>query len=585
MFTKNKALWLCIACFVITVLTAMSILTAVVRDRESRRRQSMETVFLMRQTDVALWRLDTYLSGVVTLENARATAEYYQPPGEDADKIIQSHFVVPQDRDWQFYSSVKTTADANWTQTFPVRETKRRLAALIKSPPPVSTVESVNSDNNISLNQNAVEFQQRRQIVAQNVQMLNSFSSNRLPEPVRQAAPPFCPLIPVWHEGRLVLARAIQGSPARRGNSETDVKSGKADPPSILVGSLLDWPVLETRLREQIADLFPRARLVPADSEPNNRGADQNLLTALPIQLIPGPPSADLTRQMAEYQDDDLAWSLLAVVWQVVVLATLAFLPLVGNAVRMAQRREEFVAAVSHELRTPLTTFRIYTEMLEEDLLDEQRRKQYIATLAAEAARMTATMENVMAVSRIYRGKRVEPIRETLLLPWLEEVVERLKLRIERSGMTLEYDSSQAQAVGPGATVWIRAQALEQTLANLIDNAAKYAADAADKRIVLSVQLEKKSAILTVRDFGPGFDPAVRSDLASQLGFQSFFSLAGLNPFRFWRRSVEQAARAKPGLGLGIPLSVQLLRSFRAQLRILPSDTGAVLTLNIKREK
>lgn len=629
MRSKNKLLLLGTVLSVLVVLVATTILTVAVCGWERKHRRTMDTVFLLRQTDVALWRLDTYLSGVVTVENARGAADYSAPFAQ-TDKLVRGFFYVRPDGSWQLTGRSEDQAEfaalsEELAKTFPVGKTVEELNALLESLPTAPLIAAAQTAQTSQSQepqkpqetqetpeeafQNAYsptqELNQRRQIVVQNVQAFNSInysnSINFVPSQHSNEKnkknvvsdtnitnhtndSPFCPLTPVWSGDNLLLVRKISMRSVPE-LSQTSLRRDKNSPfAEILAGLILDREVLQTRLREQIADLFPQARFEPVNSNPSGQ------LTALPLRLIPGSPSNELVLQMNQSVPNDLTWGLLTAVWGLVLFAIVPLVPLVWGLVQMSQRREQFVAAVSHELRTPLTTFRIYTEMLEEDLLDEPQRRQYIATLAQQASRLSAMLENVMAVSRIYRGKRVEPIQTIELVPWLTEVVERLRLRIERTGFLLETegltelsDDSRLDAppVLPAVLVAIRPQALEQVLANLVDNSVKYANSASAKRIVLSARREIKTVVLTVRDFGPGFPQTTAIGAQNGSGNRS----ENQNRFRFWRKTVEQAAQSRPGLGLGLPLSVELLKSFRARLRIVPAEQGAVVEITIPKGK
>jgi signal transduction histidine kinase len=79
--------------------------------------------------------------------------------------------------------------------------------------------------------------------------------------------------------------------------------------------------------------------------------------------------------------------------------------------------------------------------------------------------------------------------------------------------------------------------AVEQVVANLVDNACKYARDAEDSRIHLNVSDVDGAVLLRVRDHGPG----IPSEEVGRL-FQPF------------TKSARDAAHSAPGVGLGLAL-------------------------------
>jgi K+-sensing histidine kinase KdpD len=108
---------------------------------------------------------------------------------------------------------------------------------------------------------------------------------------------------------------------------------------------------------------------------------------------------------------------------------------------------------------------------------------------------------------------------------------------------------------------------VEQILFNLVDNAAKYAARAADRRIHLEVKRDGKCASFAVRDHGPGFASVREAER--------------LAPFS---KSAQQAAESAPGVGLGLALCRRLARELGGSLHLAPTNgaaPGAIVTLRL----
>ena len=109
--------------------------------------------------------------------------------------------------------------------------------------------------------------------------------------------------------------------------------------------------------------------------------------------------------------------------------------------------------------------------------------------------------------------------------------------------------------------------AVEQILFNLVDNACKYAASAADRRIELVVDGGGGRPALKVCDHGPGVSPADARRL-----------------FRPFSKSASDAAVSAPGVGLGLALSRRLAREMGGDLGFEPGASGgACFVLALKR--
>ncbi len=244
--------------------------------------------------------------------------------------------------------------------------------------------------------------------------------------------------------------------------------------------------------------------------------------TALLRRLPPDGPDAQLWVMALA-----LALSLVA------LLGFAALYRMVAVVVHFAERRSNFVAAVSHELKTPLTAIRMYGEILREDMVpSEAKRQEYYGTITAEAERLSRLIDNVLELSRLEKGTRSMHITVGSIQPVIDEVVRILRPHARNQGFAIEVELDEKLP-----SVAFDRDALQQILINLVDNALKFARNAEDKTVNLACELVGDELLLRVRDHGPGM-PAV------QVGkiFQPFF------------RGERELTRSTKGTGIGLAL-------------------------------
>jgi signal transduction histidine kinase len=280
------------------------------------------------------------------------------------------------------------------------------------------------------------------------------------------------------------------------------------------------------------------------------------------LQLLPGALAAEPAGPSALKLALGLAWGCL-------ILAGVAVAVLLRGVLVLSERRAAFVSAVSHELRTPLTTFRLYSEMLCDGMVsDEARQRGYLETLRAEADRLTHLVENVLAYSRLERGRpgnRAKALSVGALLN--DGTSQRLAQRAAQAGFNLNVSCDEALL---GERVVADRMAVEQILFNLVDNACKYAASADDRRLDLAVARQAGRVLFSLRDRGPGVSPRERRRL-----------------FRPFHKSAGDAANSAPGVGLGLALSRRLARDLGGRLDLAAAGgPGAcfVLALPLARQ-
>ncbi len=192
-------------------------------------------------------------------------------------------------------------------------------------------------------------------------------------------------------------------------------------------------------------------------------------------------------------------------------LAALAMLQL-RKARVLAEMRGQFVANVSHELRTPLTHISLFAETL---LFHRERsvaeRDRFATIIQREAQRLTQLVESVLAFSRTEAGRTDLKATTVDLGAEVRDAVESFRPILAGAAVRLDHDVRASVAIHADPS------AVRQIVVNLLDNAVKYGPHG--QRIVVGVDREGSSALLTVADEGPGipsqdrervFEPFVR---------------------------------------------------------------------------
>ncbi len=380
---------------------------------------------------------------------------------------------------------------------------------------------------------NTVELQKRSQAVdntfSQNITSVKNIKDLTLLSGTIDFSPR-----PLWLHGALFLLKPIPG------------------PPRIISGGKVNLEALCSRLLAESQDLLPNARLLPAEA-PTDDGL---VLASFPLRLEPG----SLPLSQAGFSAP-IVLSLVAG-WVAAVIAIAAAWTLVFSVMRLSERRASFVSAVTHELRTPLTTFRLYSDMLQSGVVKEEKRGEYLRVLSREADRLSHLVENVLAFSQIERGSARASVAESTLAELLEPMRERLEARLAASGQTLEMDLAVSNI--PSSKVKVNCAAVEHILFNLIDNAAKHAAGGEPPLVKLSFEKIPGFIRILVADHGPGIPSGERRRI-----------------FRAFHKSAREAAESRPGVGLGLALSLRLAKDLGGNLECAQPETGACFILKL----
>jgi two-component system phosphate regulon sensor histidine kinase PhoR len=218
------------------------------------------------------------------------------------------------------------------------------------------------------------------------------------------------------------------------------------------------------------------------------------------------------------------------------------------SAGRAAERmRVDFVANASHELRTPLATIAGYAETLaEEGPVDEASRRQFGATIHAEARRMLRIVEDLMSLSRIEAERFLAPREAVDLAEIVRLAADNIRALAKKQSCDIELRIEEGLPTIPGDF----AQLL-QTTDNLLANAVRYGGSRGDSQVLVEVRREGGRALLAVRDRGEGISPEHLPRLTE----------------RFYRVDAARS-RDSGGTGLGLAIVKHIVERHRGTLDI-----------------
>lgn len=218
--------------------------------------------------------------------------------------------------------------------------------------------------------------------------------------------------------------------------------------------------------------------------------------------------------------------------------------------------RDEFISVAAHELYTPLSALTLAAEQLERDCAEHGRM---LRVILRSTQRLGHLVNGLLEAVRT--GFRRAPIayRHVDLAALARSVVEQLGESAERAGCRVSLDAP-ASVCG----LWDEA-GVEQVLTNLLSNAMKFGAG---EPIAVEVARVGDRARVTVRDHGPGLDPAELPRLFDR--FQrgvSARSYGGLGLGLYIAREIAEAhggtltAESEPGHGASFTLELPLTPS------------------------
>jgi len=229
----------------------------------------------------------------------------------------------------------------------------------------------------------------------------------------------------------------------------------------------------------------------------------------------------------------------------------------------MTERREvdrlknEFISVVSHELRTPLTSIRGSLGLLTGGVITgdglPDKAKRLVQLAYDNSERLILLINDILDIDKIAAGHMRFDMEVHDLEPLIRQAVEANQPYAARYNVTLDAFLAGPFADGaPGLRVRVDATRLQQVLANLISNAAKFSP--AGEAVTVRVSENGGRVVISVIDRGPGIPEAFRDRI-----------------FGRFSQADSSATRAASGTGLGLHISQQIVRHMDGEIGF---DTG-----------
>jgi signal transduction histidine kinase len=170
-----------------------------------------------------------------------------------------------------------------------------------------------------------------------------------------------------------------------------------------------------------------------------------------------------------------------------------------AREMRLSQMKTDFVSNVSHELRTPLASIRVFGELLRLGRVESPEKvREYGEYIETESRRLTQLINNILDLARIESGRKSYDFAPADLEQVVAETLRTFRVSLAQSGFEIDY-RPPAERLPP---LSLDAQAMAQSVGNLLDNAVKYSAGS--RRVEVGLRREGAQALIWVKDQGIG---------------------------------------------------------------------------------
>jgi signal transduction histidine kinase len=224
------------------------------------------------------------------------------------------------------------------------------------------------------------------------------------------------------------------------------------------------------------------------------------------------------------------------------------------HAEMLAQAREDVLGVVAHDLRNPLNLILMTTELLIDEELTPERRKEMLGIATRAAKQMNRLIDDLLDHVRLQAGKLSLDVEDVSVDTIFKQAEETFRPLAERRHLHFE------AAAQNGVMVRADLTRVSQIVGNLIGNAIKFTPEQGS--VKLRAAPDDKLVVFQIVDDGPGIAP----DNISHL-FDNFWQA---------RKSDHR------GVGLGLAIVKELVEAHGGKIWVESTvDHGSTFSFSL----
>jgi signal transduction histidine kinase len=158
---------------------------------------------------------------------------------------------------------------------------------------------------------------------------------------------------------------------------------------------------------------------------------------------------------------------------------------------------QNFINDFSHEFKTPITSIHGFAELLLENNINEEERRQYLQIIAEESHRLAALSQNTLLLTKLDAQEVITDKREFDLEEQIKRCTILLFREMEKKEIILNMELSPAKYYGSG-------ELMQQIWMNLISNAVKFTPQGGEITIIM-ISIGNQITV-NISDTGIGMD-------------------------------------------------------------------------------
>jgi len=219
--------------------------------------------------------------------------------------------------------------------------------------------------------------------------------------------------------------------------------------------------------------------------------------------------------------------------------------------------RRNLIAAVSHDLRTPITSLQLLAAAIDDGLVDEQVRRDYVRRMLTHIEALSGLIDDLFELSRLEAGDIAWTLEQVAVGQIVSETVDAMRVHAQARGVSVTADLPDQLAPARA-----NPEKLQRVLFNLIQNAIRHSPP--DGTVVVRAQMLAGMVEVEVEDRGDGIPEPER-----EFVFEPFY------------RGGSDAARTTNGAGLGLAVARSIIDAHGGRIWLPSTKEGTRVRFSV----
>ena len=216
------------------------------------------------------------------------------------------------------------------------------------------------------------------------------------------------------------------------------------------------------------------------------------------------------------------------------------------------QQIKALISDISHQIKTPVASANTFVQLLNDDTLSEEERKEYITILQLSLEELTFLVNSLVKMSRLESGIIVLKPQKNSLNDIILQAVKSVYSKAKAKNITIMFDCEQDY------TLHLDFNWTAEAITNVLDNAVKYTQNGGTVRLNM---IEYASYLrLDITDNGIGIPEEEQAQIFN----------------RFYRGKYSAGV---DGVGIGLYLTRDIMSKQKGYIKVISNEMGTTFSL------